>query len=415
MAFELFVARRIYSDRTEGLRFSRPAVRIAVAGISIGLIVMLISVGVVMGFKREVSSKVVGFGAHAQIISMTMDDSHQLFPVITDDTLMNIVMETPGVEHVQPFVFVQGMLKTDEDFRGVQIKGVGEDYDMSFFQQYLIAGEIPSFSSQESSNQLLISNRIAKELNLHAGEKVFAYFVGGDNIRARRFTIAGIYETHLAEYDRITCLTDIRTARRLNKWNDDQTSGLEIRVSDFSQVDDVVSRLVPQVNHTPDRIGAMRAAFTIREIAPHIFSWLEVLDMNVVMILILMMAIGGFTVVSGLLIVMLERIQMIGLLKALGATNGQVRRIFRHFAVMLVGQAVLIGDAVGLLLCFVQQRWSLVKLDAENYYIDHVPVEFDWSAFLAINIGVLLISSLVIFGSSYLMSIKGPSSTMRWE
>ena len=415
MSFELFIARRIYGDKTEGPRFSRPAVRIAIAGIAIGLIVMIVSVAVVLGFKREVSGKVIGFGSHAQILSLTQDQNYVIYPVVTNDSLKEVVKKTKGVKHIQEFAGIAGMLKTDEDFRGIQLKGIGEDYDLSFLKHYLTEGEIPQFSADQSSNNILISKRIAKELHLKNEDKVFAYFFVNGNIRARRFIIKGIYETHLAEYDKVMCFTDIRTVRKLNGWEKDQSSGLEIEVRDFRQVDAVVTQLVEKVNHTPDRIGAMRGAFSIRDIAPHIFAWLDVLDMNVVMILILMMAIGGFTVISGLLIVMLERINMIGILKALGATNMQVRRIFQHFAVMLVGKAIIIGDMIALILCFAQKKFNFIKLDADTYYIDSVPIEFNWLFFLLINFGVLLISALIIFGSSFLMSIKGPATTIRWE
>ena len=415
MGLELFIARRIYGEKSTEQRFSQPAIQIALTGIAIGLAVMIISVFVVLGFQREVTEKVVGFGSHAQVLSLSLDEYGMLCPVVTNDSLMQVVNDEPGVRHAQVFAMKQGMLKTDEDFIGVQMKGVGEDYDLSFFRRYLTEGELPSFSADSSSNQILLSRRIADAMHLKCGERVFAYFVGTDDIRARRFTIAGIYETHLAEFDRVMCLTDLRTIRKLNNWKNDESSGIELIVDGFEEGDQVANALARKVNHTQDRIGALRGVFSIREIVPHIFSWLDVLDMNVVMIIILMLLVGGFTIVSGLLIVMLERIQMIGIMKALGATNGMVRRIFRHFAVMLVGKGMLIGNAVALVLCFLQQRFGLIRLDPDTYYIDAVPVEFNWVYLLLINLGVLLISSLIIFGSSYLMSIKGPASTIRYE
>lgn len=415
MSLELFIARRIYGEKGGEQRFSQPAIQIALAGIAIGLAVMLISVFVVLGFQREVTGKVVGFGAHAQVLSLSLDEFGVILPVVTNDSLMQVVEQESGVEHAQVYATKQGMLKTDDDFIGVQMKGVGEDYDLSFFRKFLIEGDIPTFSADSSSNQIVISRRIADALHLKCDDRVFAYFVGTDNIRARRFTVAGIYETHLAEFDKVTCLTDLRTIRKLNNWEDDESTGVEIFVNNFSEGDDVAHELARKINHTQDRIGAIRGVFSIRDIVPHIFSWLEVLDMNVVMIIVLMLLIGGFTIVSGLLIIMLERIQMIGILKALGATNGMVRRIFRHFSVMLVGKGLLIGDAVALLLCYLQQRFSLVHLDADTYYIDTVPIEFNWLFFALVNLGVLLISSLIIFGSSYLMGIQKPAQTIRWE
>ena len=415
MGLELFIARRIYGEKSEEQRFSQPAIQIALMGIAIGLAVMVISVFVVLGFQREVTDKVVGFGSHAQVLSLSLDEYGMLCPVVTNDSLMQAITEADGVEHAQVYAVKQGMLKTDDDFIGVQIKGVGEDYDLSFFSRFLVEGELPAFSADSSSNQIVLSRRIADAMRLDCGDRVFAYFVGTDNIRARRFTIAGIYETHLSEFDKVTCLTDLRTIRKLNNWKDDESSGVEIKVDGFAEGDAVADELAKSINRTVDRIGALRGVFSIRDIVPHIFSWLDVLDMNVVMIIVLMMLVGGFTIVSGLLIVMLERIQMIGILKALGATNGTVRRIFRHFSVMLVGKGMLIGNVVALVLCFLQQRFGIVKLDPDTYYIDAVPIEFNWLYFLLINAGVLLVSSLIIFGSSYLMSIKGPATTIRWE
>ena len=415
MGFELFIARRIYGEKGKEKRFSRPAVQIALAGIAIGIAVMLISVFVVLGFQREVTGKVIGFGAHAQLLSLSVDENGMICPVVTNDSLLEAVRKEDGVERLQVYATKQGMLKTDEDFIGVQIKGVGEDYDLSFYSHYMVEGELPAFSADSSSNQLVISRKIANDLHLKCNDRVFAYFIGNNSIRARRFTVCGIYETHLAEFDKVTCLTDLRTIRRLNNWEADESTGVEIFCTDFQRCDEVAASLARKINRTVDRIGAMRAVFSIREIVPHIFSWLDVLDMNVVMIVVLMMIIGGFTTVSGLLIVMLERIQMIGILKALGATDGMVRRIFRHFSVMLVGKGMLIGDAAALLLCYLQQRFALVHLDPETYYIDTVPIQFNWLFFIMVNVAVLLISSLIIFGSSYLMGIQKPAQTIRWE
>lgn len=415
MNFSLFIARRIYGERSGGERFSRPAIRIAMAGIAIGLLVMIVSIAVVLGFKREVSGKVIGFGAHVQVLSMTMNQQREILPVVTNDSLKQAVLQIPGVLAVQEFATKSGMLKTDDDFRAVQFKGIGADYDISFFEKYLVEGAIPNFSEKTSSSQLLISKLIADNLHLQVGDRIFAYFVGQDDMRARRFTVTGIYETHLSEYDKVMCVTNISTVRKLNAWKQDESTGLEIFLDDFTQVDASVNLLSREVNHTIDRIGAMRAVFSIRDLAPHIFSWLDVLDTNVVMILVLMLLIGSFTIVSGILIVMLERIQMIGVLKALGATNKQIRRIFQHFSVLLVGQGMLIGDVAAIVLCFVQQHFGIIALDPDTYYIDSVPILFRWDVFCAVNIGTLLISSLVIFGASHFISIKGPATTIRWE
>jgi len=415
LSFERFIAKRIYAQTDEKRQISRPAIRIALIGIIIGMAVMIVSIAVVMGFKHEVGSKVVGFGSHLQVLSLTQGDDYELLPVLTTDSLEQVIRKQPLVTDVQRFVTKMGMLKTQDDFRGIQFKGVDGGYDMSFFRQYLKQGEIPRFSSKEATNQLLVSQRIASDLHIQTGDKVFAYFVNENGMRARRFTVCGIYETHLSEYDRNVVITDIYTIRRLNNWEPDISTGFEITISDFDRLDDVTEALGNKINKVYDKNGCLYGVFNIRQLAPHIFSWLGVLDMNVIMILVLMICIASFTVMSGLLIVMLERINMIGILKSLGATNYSVRQIFINFSVMLVGRGMLWGNIIGLALCFLQSQFHIVSLDPSIYYLDAVPIRFDWLLFLLVNAITLIISFFVIFGSSYLMSVSRPAQTMRFE
>ena len=415
MSFERFIAKRIYAQTDEKRQISRPAIRIALIGIIIGMAVMIVSIAVVMGFKHEVGSKVVGFGSHLQVLSLTQGDDYELLPVLTTDSLEQVIRKQPLVTDVQRFVTKMGMLKTQDDFRGIQFKGVDGGYDMSFFRQYLKQGEIPHLSSKEATNQLLVSQRIASDLHIQTGDKVFAYFVNENGMRARRFTVCGIYETHLSEYDRNVVITDIYTIRRLNNWEPDISTGFEITISDFDRLDDVTEALGNKINKVYDKNGCLYGVFNIRQLAPHIFSWLGVLDMNVIMILVLMICIASFTVMSGLLIVMLERINMIGILKSLGATNYSVRQIFINFSVMLVGRGMLWGNIIGLALCFLQSQFHIVSLDPSIYYLDAVPIRFDWLLFLLVNAITLIISFFVIFGSSYLMSVSRPAQTMRFE
>ena len=418
MNFERFIAKRIYANTDEKRQISRPAIRIALIGIIIGMAVMIVSIAVVMGFKSEVSSKVVGFGSHLQVISVTLDQDRQLMPVLTTDSLERVIRRNPQVAHVQRYATKMGMLKTSDDFRGIQFKGVGEEYDLTFFKQYLKDGELPVFSSKESKNQLLVSQRIASDLHIKTGDKVYAYFVNDKGMRARRFTVCGIYETHLSEYDRNIVLTDIYTIRKLNNWEPDQSSGFEIAIKQFEllkQVTDELGSKISKINKVYDRDGCMYGVFNIRQLAPNIFSWLGVLDMNVIMILVLMICVASFTVMSGLLIIMLERINMIGVLKSLGATNFSVRKIFVNFSVMLVGRGMLWGNIIGLLICFIQSQFHVVRLNPSVYYLDAVPIRYDWLLFALVNVITLVISFIVVFGSSYLMSISKPARTMRFD
>lgn len=415
MSLELFIAKRIYSQGDGMRRVSRPAVRIALAGIVIGLAVMIVSIAVVMGFKDEVSKKVIGFGSDIQVISLTQDQDRLLLPVLTTDSLLKVVRSVPQVTHVQCYATTMGMLKTEDDFRGIQFKGVGEDFDPTFFQTYLKEGRMPALSGDSASNELLVSRRIASDLGLNVGDKVYAYFVNGTGVRARRFSVIGIYETNLTEYDRNIVLTDIYTIRKLNNWESDMSTGLEIAISDFEQVDELTNKLGMTIKRTPDRYGCIYGVFSIKQLAPNIFSWLGVLDMNVVMILVLMICVASFTVMSGMLIIMLERINMIGILKALGTTNASIRRIFIDFSIMLVGRGILWGNVVGLGLCLLQYLFHVVKLDSSVYYLESVPIKFDWVSIAGVNAITLLISLVVILGSSYLMGLGKPAQTMKFE
>lgn len=417
MNTELFIARRIYADKGEGGKsFSRPAVRIAMAGIAIGIAVMIVSLAVVSGFKREVASKVMGFGSHVQVLSLTQTYEHELLPVLTNDSLKRVVSQFHELDHVQRFAVKMGMLKTEDNFCGITFKGLSAEYDTTFLASSLLSGRIPrQLKGDDTKADLLISNTIAQQLGLKTGSRVFAYFINKEGMRARRFTVSGIYETHMTEYDKLYAYTDMRSVQKLNGWTDEMTSGYEITVKDFERVNLVAEQMAAKMNGPHDRNGVTYGVFSIRQLAGHTFSWLDVLDMNVVMIIILMVCVSAFTIVSGLLIIMLERVGMIGILKALGATNFSVRKVFFHLAVMLVGKGMVIGNILGIGICLIQQHWHIIKLDAATYYLSSVPIEMNWIAILLVNLLTLLASSLVIFGASHLISISKPVKSMRWE
>ncbi len=415
MSFDLFVAKRIYSSLDGNLDFSRQAIRIAICGVAIGLSVMLISLSVVLGFKDEISNKVIGFGSHLKIVSRTLDANNEIMPVIISDTINNIIDQTPGITTTQYYVFKNALLKTETDFCGIVFKGIGENYDMSFFENCLIDGKIPHFTSSESSNEILISNSTAKILGLEVGDKVFSYFMSPQSVRSRRFTVSGIFETNLTEYDRSIAFTDIYTVRRLNNWGSDMVSGCEMKVDDFHNVDHITYKLAKKINGLYDRNGAVYGTFTIKELEPNIFSWLNVLDTNVVMILILMICVSCVTIISGLLIIILERINMIGVLKSLGANNTSIRKIFINFALMIVGKGVLIGNAIGIVLCFIQMLWKPIKLDASVYYIDFIPIKMDLIGILSVNILTISLTAIVILGTSFLASKQRPTVCMKYE
>lgn len=417
MNFPLFIARRIYSDHIgDQQKVSKPAIRIAVAGVAIGLAVMIISVCVVLGFKHTIRDKVVGFGSHIQVANFyTLQSSAIDQPIAIGDSMMNVLKKTEGVKHVQRFAMKQGILKTDNDFLGVMFKGVGPEFDSTFIHKSMVEGSIPHFSDQQSTNRILISKDMASKLRVKAGDRIFAYFIGEGGVRTRRFTISGVYQTNLAQYDKTTCFCDLYTARKLNAWTDDMVTGAELTVKDFKQLSTTANDIINRVNRTQDQYGNTFSSKTIRELSPQIFSWLDLLDLNVWIILAIMTAVAVVTMISGLLIIILERTTMIGVLKALGARNSTVRHTFLWFAAFIIGKGLLIGDALALALILLQKFTGFAKLDPQTYYVDVVPVELDWMLIVALNIATMLIALFVLIAPSYLVSHIHPAKSMRYE
>lgn len=410
-----FLARRIYADNDNQKKVSRPAVRIAIIGVAVGLAVMIVSVCVVLGFKHAIRDKVVGFGSHIQVAEFSMLQQGTDSPIEVDDSVMNVLQHIEGVKHVQRFAMKQGILKTDSDFLGVAFKGVGPEFDATFIQQHLLEGAVPKFSDKSSGNKILVSKVMADKLKLTCGSRIFAYFIDDSGVRTRRFTIAGIYQTNLTQYDNVMCYVDLYTAVKLNGWQEDMASGAELQVDHFDKLDEVENHVVKLVNRTTDKYGNTYSSKTIKELSPQIFSWLDLLDLNVWIILIIMMAVAAVTMISGLLIIILERTQMIGLMKALGARNPMVRHTFMWFAAFIIGRGLLWGNMIALALVALQYFTGIVKLDPATYYVSSVPVEVNVLFVVLLNIGTLLISLLVLIGPSFLISHIHPAKTMTYE
>ena len=415
MNFSFFIAHKLYKDKGGRQHVSRPAITIATAGVAIGLVVMLLSVFVVLGFKHTIRDKVIGFGSHIQVTNFMTQMSSDQAPIAMNDSMIKVIGGIEGVKHVERFAYKQGILKTDSDFLGVMFEGVAQEYDTTFIHQNMVAGSIPKFSDSQSGNHILISQNIADKLKVNAGDRIFAYFIDENGVRMRRFTIQGIYQTNLSQYDQVMCFADLYTTVKLNAWQPDQVSGAAITVNDFKQLDEVESRFVEKINRTEDRYGETYATQTIRDINPQIFSWLDLLDMNVWIILVLMVSVAGVTMISGLLIIILERTTMIGVLKALGTRNKTIRHIFLWFAAFIIGRALLIGNAIALGMALLQQWKGIIKLDPATYYVSTVPVEINIPLLIILNVATLLISLFVLIAPSYLISHIHPAKSMRYE
>jgi lipoprotein-releasing system permease protein len=411
----LFIARRIYGTEDARRQVSRPAIRIATLGVAIGVAVMIVTVCVVLGFKHTIRDKVVGFGSHIQIQNFMSQQTASPAPISISDSLLNQLRQMPGVRHVECYALTQGILKTDNDFLGVGFKGIGSDYDLTFLKKHLVEGEMPVFSSDKSNNHLLISRMMADKLRLKAGDRIYAYFIAEDNVRARKFTIKGIYETHMNQFDQSICFTDLPTSVKLNSWEPDQCSGAEVLVEDFDRLEETAQYIVKDVNRKTDRYGEIITSQTIYEAYPHVFQWLSLLDINVWIIFALMVAVAGFTMVSGLLIIILERTQMIGILKALGMRNSTVRHTFLWFAVFIIGRGLILGNIIGLGLVLLQQYTGIIHLDPASYYVDTAPMELNIPVILLLNVATLLICVFVLIAPSYLVSHIHPARSMRYE
>lgn len=415
MSWKLFVARRIYRSHEGEKEVSKPAVLIATWGIAIGLAVMIVAVAVVIGFKHEVRDKVVGIGSDITITHFDAQKSYETVPVAAGDSLLGVLQSMEGVKHVQRYSTKPGMIMTDDNFLGMVLKGVAQEYDWDFLKKHLQEGEIPMFSDTASTNRTLVSRTIANKLHLALGDKLYTYYIEGDNVRARRLEVAGIYQTNFALYDDLFLLTDLYTVNRLNSWKSDQVSGIELEVMDYLRLDETKENIRVQIDMQTDRYGNTYYTQTVEESNPQIFAWLGLLDMNVWVILILMTGVAGFTMISGLLIIILERTNMIGVLKALGANNLSIRKVFLSFSVFLIGKGMLWGNLIGLSFVGIQSAFRLFKLDPATYYVDSVPVEFHLWWWVLLNVCTLVVSVLMLVGPSYLIAHIHPAKSIRFE
>ncbi|MGM9755345.1 MAG: ABC transporter permease [Parabacteroides sp.] len=414
MNVALFIARKIHFSKEGSRQVTPPAVRIAMIGIALGLAVMLLSVAIVIGFKKEVRNKVIGFGSHIQITNFDSNSSYELQAIAVSDTLMAHLDSVSGVRHVERFATKLGILKTEQDFQGIVLKGVDQEYDWAFFQANLKVGRLPDFTGKKASTEVLISRYLSDLLGLEVDDSFLTYFVQ-DEVRARKFQIVGIYETGFIDYDKLFVMADLRQVQRLNGWDADQVGGLEVQVDDYESLDEIAETLYFDLTERHDRNGNTYYARSIKELNPMIFNWLEVLDINVVVILVLMLAVAGFTMISGLLIIILERTNMIGMLKALGETDRHIREIFFYVSFFLIGKGMLWGNVIGLTCCWLQSHFQIVKLDPTVYYLEAVPVDLGVGAWLLLNVGTLLVSMAMMLGPSYLITRIDPAKSIRFE
>ena len=415
MSLEFFIAKRIHFQKARNKKnVSRPAVRIATIGIALGLAVMLIAVAVVIGFKQEIRNKTIGFGGHIQITNFDNNNTYEMNPIKADSALMNKISKLDGVKHVQRFTTKPGIIKTNTEFQGIIIKGIDAGFNWDFFKANLTEGRTPDVSSGKPLNEVIISTYLTNLLGLKLGDSFFTYFIQ-DQVRARKFKIVGTYSTNFIEYDKLFVLADMRHVQQLNDWDQSSFSGLEVLINDFDNIDQVGDAVYSATSNKFNKEGETYYTQTIKQLNPQIFSWLDLLDMNVWVILFLMLAVAGFNMISGLLILILERTNMIGILKSIGATDWSVRKIFLYHSAFLIGKGMLWGNLIGLSLCALQYFTGIVPLDPQAYYVATVPVSFNWLYIILLNVGTLAASLLMMIGPSYLITKITPAKIIRYE
>lgn len=408
MNFEYFIAKRQTESGKKNL--SKPVIRISTISIALGLALMIISVAVVIGFKHSVSEKVMGFASHIQLMFFDNNYGVQGNPVILDHELKAKLEQHPNIAHTQLVAQKAGVIKTDDQILGVMLKGVGSDFDNSFLLENIIEGLYPDISDTARTDDLLISKLIAVKLNLHVGDYARMWFVDENQARARgrKFIVSGIYNTGIEEIDNVYVIGDIKHVQKLNNWNNNEVGSVEIILRDENEITNTSFELY---NTIPYNIRAI----SVFEEYPQIFNWLELLDLNVVVILTLLIIVSTITMISTLLILIIERTNMVGLLKALGSTNRSIRRIFLYKASGIIIKGMIWGNVAGIAFYFIQLKYKIIHLDPESYYVDYVPVELQVSDVLLLNLGTFIVSFLVLIIPTYYITRIVPAKALRYE
>lgn len=418
MSLAWFLALRFYkhAGRDSDRKASLLAIRIATAGVALGLAVMIISVCVVKGFQTEIRAKLAGFAAHLEVLDERSFSSPESYPIVTDQTLMSKIKTVPGITRVQRVSEKMGILKTNDAFQTILLKGVGADFDTTFLRQCVVEGRLPRFAKEGGADEVIISQQVARTLGLKRGDRVYAYFVS-DAIRLRRFTIVGIYATNLSQFDERMIWTDRHTVNKLNDWDPEQSSALEIFLTEPEKTDVVQADINRLVGGMDDGRGGVYGTMSLSEnpTTAAVMQWLSLLDFNVLVILALMLGVAGFTTISGLLILVLERTRTIGILKSLGASNTRIRRVFLTYATLIVAKGLLWGNILGVGIVLLQRYFGWVKLDPATYYVSEVPVEINFWWIVGLNVATLVISVLALIVPSFMISRIQPAKAIRYE
>ncbi len=413
MNFEWFVAKRLITGKEHKISISAPIIKIAIAAIAIGLVMMLIAIATGVGMKQKIREKVAAFNGHIQIFNYDNNTSDvSVVPVSLEQEFYPEFKGIDGISHIQAVASKAGIIRTETTFEGMLAKGVGNDYDWSVFQEYLVEGSIPNYSGN-LNDEVLISRLKANLLQLKVGDSFFTVFLKDNDPSKppnnRKFTIVGIYDSGFEEFDRDIVFVDLRHIQRMNRWEANQVGNFEIFLEDFDQIDEKAAQIYGSTLSSLD-------SQSIKSKYRKIFEWIGLFDFNIALIIGIMIIVGGINMITALLVLILERTPMIGVLKALGSQNWSIRKVFLYNAAYLIGIGLLWGNVIGLALIFLQQRFRFLKFpNPEEYYIEYIPVSIDLPTVLALNLGVLLLCLLMLLIPSYAISKISPVKAIRFE
>jgi lipoprotein-releasing system permease protein len=410
---ELFIARRLLFAKENKQGISNSVVSIAIIGIALGMAVMILSVAIVTGFKQEIRKKVTGFGAHIIITNYDTNNSYESTPLLKTQSFYPDIENVKGIKHIQTFATKAGIIKTKSDIQGVVLKGVGADFDWQFLEGTVQKGSRFKVEEGKKTDSVLISKHIASLLRLNVGDPLFMYFMD-EPIKMRCFKICGIYSTDFLEFDKLYVICDIAQVQKLNEWPENKINGFEIIIDEFDEIDQM-KRAVEEAVATKYIQGQEQLQVrSAKDIFPQIFNWLELTNTNVWIILGLMVLVGTFNMISGLFVIILERTSMIGTLKALGAKNFSISKVFLYHAAFLIGKGLLLGNLIGIGLALMQYYFKIVKLNPATYYIDQVPINLQLWHLVLLNVCTLLITTAMLILPSLIISSIKPSKAIKF-
>lgn len=410
--YELFIAKRIIANKRDKSSISSPIIKIAIVAIALGMIVMLISVATGLGLKYKIRDKISGLNSHILLQRFNQSESENTtIPIVLDSTLVKTLKQINGIKKIQPTATKNAMIRTPKDFEMVVFKGVSYDYDWSFFKEYLQQGALPKIEAQKTSNAVLISSFLANKLNLKIGDKIVSWFLKNTNdinAKARSFKIVGMYNSGIQEFDSHYVIGDLKIIQRLNKWKPNQAGTIEILIKDFNDLDQISNEVYQNIDPLID-------AVPITKKFPDIFEWIGMFDMNITLIIFIMIVIGGINMITALLVLILERTQMIGILKALGNTNESIRKIFLYNAAYLILKGLFWGNVIGLGLIYIEKTVHFIHLDPKNYYVNHIPFYLSFKHVFYLNLGTLILCLVMLILPTYLVSKISPVKAIKFD